>query len=70
MDETWLYHYDLDTKQQLMECDIMANASPKNSERKNPLPSNFRDQDGILLVDYVSKGQTVNAEYYSGSRLL
>ena len=23
------------------------------------------DQDGILLIDYLSKGQTVNTEYYS-----
>jgi len=25
----------------------------------------FRDQDGILLIDYLPKGQTINAEYYS-----
>ena len=25
----------------------------------------FWDQDGILLVDYLPKGQTINAEYYS-----
>ena len=25
---------------------------------------NFRDQDGILLIDYLPKGQTINAEYY------
>jgi len=25
----------------------------------------FGDQDGILLVDYLPKGQTINAEYYS-----
>ena len=24
----------------------------------------FWDQDGILLIDYVPKGQTINAEYY------
>jgi len=24
----------------------------------------FWDQDGILLIDYLPKGQTVNAEYY------
>jgi len=23
------------------------------------------DQDGILLIDYLPKGQTINAEYYS-----
>jgi len=25
----------------------------------------FWDQDGILLIDCLSKGQTINAEYYS-----
>jgi len=29
------------------------------------LTSNFWDQDGILLADYLPKGQTINAEYYS-----
>jgi len=29
------------------------------------LASVFWDQDGILLIDYLSKGQTTNAEYYS-----
>jgi hypothetical protein len=25
----------------------------------------FCDQDGILLIDYIPKGLTINAEYYS-----
>ena len=29
------------------------------------LVSIFWDQDGILLLDYLLKGQTINAEYYS-----
>ena len=29
------------------------------------LASIFWDQDGILLVDYLPKGQTINAKYYS-----
>ena len=29
------------------------------------LASMFWDQDGILLIDYLPKGQTINAEYYS-----
>jgi len=48
---------------------IAAHPAPKNSECKNPLekfsPRFFWDQDGILLVDYLPKGQTVNAEYYT-----
>jgi hypothetical protein len=42
----------------------------KNSKCKNPLGKfspclDFWDQDGILLIDYLPKGQTINAEYYS-----
>ena len=47
---------------------IAAHAAPKNSECKNPLEIScldFWDQDGILLIDYLPKGQTINAEYYS-----
>jgi hypothetical protein len=29
------------------------------------LASIFWDQEGILLIDYLPKGQTINAEYYS-----
>jgi len=29
------------------------------------LASIFWDQDGILLIDYLPKGQAINAEYYS-----
>jgi len=69
MDETWLYHYDPETKQQSMEWRHSGSPRPKNSECKNALeqfsPRFFGDQDGILLIDCLSKGQTINAEYYS-----
>jgi len=29
------------------------------------LASDFWDQDGIFLIDYLPKGQTINAEYYA-----
>jgi len=29
------------------------------------LASIFWDQDSIFLIDYLPKGQTINAEYYS-----
>jgi len=47
----------------------VAHHAPKNSECKNPLemfsPRFLGDQDGILLIDYLPKGQTINAQYYS-----
>lgn len=69
MDETWLYHYDPETKQQSMEWRHSGSPRPKKFRVQKSagkvLASIFWDQDGILLIDYLPKGQTINAEYYS-----
>jgi len=70
MDETWLHHYDPETKkQQSMEGQHSGSPSPKKFRVQKSagkvLASIFWDQDGILLIDYLPKGQTINAEYYS-----
>ena len=69
MDETWLYHYDPKTKQQSMEWQLSGSPRPKKfrvqKSAEKVLASSFWDQDGILLIDYLSKGQTINAEYYA-----
>ena len=69
MDETWFYHYDPETKQQSMEWRHSGSPRPKKFlEQKSAgkvLASIFWDQDGILLIDYLPKGQTINAECYS-----
>ena len=65
MDETWLYHYDAETKQQSMEWRHSGSPLPKKFRVQNSagkvLPSIFWDQDGILLIDYLPKGQTINS---------
>ena len=38
---------------------------PRAKIRWKILASIFWDQDSILLTDYLPKGQTINAEYYS-----
>ena len=69
MDETKLYHYDPETKQQSMEWRHSGSPRPKKFHVQKSagkfLDSIFWDQDGILLIDYLPKGQTINAEYYS-----
>jgi len=69
MDETWLYRYDPETKQQSMEWRHSGSPHPKKFQVQKSagkvLTSIFWDQDGILLIDYLPKGQTINAEYYS-----
>jgi len=69
MDETWLYHYDPETKQQSMEWRHSSSPQPTifrvQKFAGKILTLKFWDQDGILLIDYLPKGQTINAEYYS-----
>jgi len=69
MDETWLYYHDLETKQQTMEWRHSGSPCPKKFQVQKStgkfLASIFWNQDSILLIDYLPKGQTINTEYYS-----
>jgi len=69
MDETWLYHYDPETKQQSVEWWHSSSSCPKKFRVQKStgkvLASIFLDQDVILPTDYLPKGQTINVEYYS-----
>jgi hypothetical protein len=67
MDETWLYHYDPETKQQSLEWRHSPSPRPKKFRMQKSagkfVDSIFWDQEGILLIDYLSTGQTINAEH-------
>jgi hypothetical protein len=69
MDETWLCHYDPETKQQSIEWRHSGFPRPKNFRVQKfagkGLVSIFWDQDGIIFIDYLSKGQTIKAQCYS-----
>jgi len=68
MDETWLYQYDPETKHIQWNGGIAAHSAPKIRVQKfavKVLASIFWDQDCILLIDYLPKGQIINAEYCS-----
>jgi len=68
MDETWLYHYDPETKPQSMEWRHSGSPRPakKNSECKNPLEKfsprffGIKTASSSLIIF-----QPTNAEYYS-----
>jgi len=68
MEETCLYHCGPETKQQSMEWRHSGSPRPKKFRVQKSagkvLASIFWDQDGIILIDYLPKGQTFNAEYY------
>jgi len=69
MDETWLHHYEPETKQQSMEWRNSGSPLPKKFRVQKStgkvLASIFLDQDGILHINHFPKGQTTNTEYYS-----
>jgi len=72
MDETWLYYYDPETKQQSMEWRHSGSTRPPHPKKirvqksaEKFFASIFWDKDGIILIDYLPKGQAINAEYYS-----
>ena len=69
MDETWLYHYDPETKQQSVEWRHSGSPRPQkfpSAKFAGKFPASiFWDQYDILLIDYLPKSQTTNAEYYS-----
>ena len=65
MFETWLYHYDPETKQQSVEWQHSGSPCPKKfwvQKSGKFIASIFWDQDSII-IDYLPKGQTINAEY-------
>ena len=69
VDETWLHHYDPETKQQSMQWRHSGSPRPKKFKTQQSagkvMATVFWDKEGILMTNYLPKGQTVNAEYYS-----
>jgi len=66
MDETWLYYYDLKTKQQ----SEWLHSAPPRPQKFQVQKSTAKvialiqwDQNSILLTDYLPKNQTINVEY-------
>lgn len=69
MDETWVYHYDPELRQQKAEWTEPGCSAPKqvkwSKSSKKVMASVFWDSKGILLIDYLQTGKTINGEYYS-----
>jgi len=68
MGKTWVYDYDLETKQQSLDWQHSGSPCPKKFRVQKStgkvLALIFWDQDSILLIDYVPKDKIFNAEYY------
>ena len=68
-DETWIHHYDPESKQDSMEW-LPKGSNPPLKPRTQPSAGKimltiFWDSDGALLTDYLPKGQSINGQYYA-----
>ena len=68
-DETWLHHWDPDTKKESMQWKHPGSSPPKKF-RTQPLASKvmatvFWDSRGIILIDYKPASTSITGEYYA-----
>ena len=67
-DETWIHHYTPESNRQSAEWTAKGENRPKRLKTQmsagKVLASVFWDAHGILFIDYLEKGETINSEYY------
>ena len=67
-DETWVSHVTPESKQQSIEWRHTTSPSTKKSKQtlttRKIMCTVFWDRQGVLLVDFLSRGQTINANSY------
>ncbi|CAK1591719.1 unnamed protein product [Parnassius mnemosyne] len=69
MDETWIHHFEPETKQQSMIWKRASSPTPKkfkvSSSAGKVIASVFWDAQGIIMVEYLEKGATITGSYYA-----
>ena len=68
MDETWIYHYRPETKRSSAEWTAAGESRPKRPKTQRwagkVMTSLFWDAHGILFIDYLEKGKSINSDCY------
>ena len=68
-DETWLHHWDPDTKKESMQWKHPGSPPPKKFHTKpsasKVMATVFWDSKGIILIDYKPAGTSITGEYYA-----
>ena len=71
MDETWIHHYTPETKRLSSQWTAAGESRPKRLKTQqladNVMASVFWDAHGIVFIDYLEKGKTINSDYYMAS---
>ncbi|UYV78083.1 hypothetical protein LAZ67_16000046 [Cordylochernes scorpioides] len=69
MDETWAHHFTPESKQQSMQWRHSGSPLPKKAKTVpsagKVMVSVFWDSEGVLLIDFLNKGQTITGNYYA-----
>jgi [histone H3]-lysine36 N-dimethyltransferase SETMAR len=68
MDETWLHHFTPESNRQSAEWTARDEVTPKRGKTQKSagkvMASVFWDAHGIIFIDYLKKGKTINSDYY------
>ncbi|XP_039303461.1 histone-lysine N-methyltransferase SETMAR-like [Solenopsis invicta] len=69
VDETWVHYHTLETKQQSKQWIAVGEPTPKKAKvvlsAGKVMATVFWDSRGIIFIDYLVKGETINGEYYA-----
>lgn len=70
VDETWVHHFDPETKRQSMEWHHRGSPPPRKFRVQRAagkiMATVFWDAEGILMIDYLQRGHTITGSYYAG----
>ena len=68
-DETWVHHFDLESKKQSMQWKHPGSPPPKKFKRVSSagkvMASIFCNNQGVIMVDYLEEGPMINGAYYA-----
>lgn len=69
VDETWLHHYDPESKQQSKQWKHFDSPPPLKfrtvASAGKVMATVFWDAEGIIFIDYLAKGRTITGAYYA-----
>lgn len=69
VDETWIHHATPETKQQSKQWVSTGERAPKKAKMglsaNKVMATVFWDSRGVIHIDYLEKGKTINGKYYS-----
>ena len=69
MDETWLHHYDPETKRQSMAWKRPSSPTPKKFKTQPSagkiMGSVFWDSQGLIMIEYLEHGATITGNVYA-----